>query len=420
MPFSPARGLGLVLVSVALTACGDQPQSPADASSAPALQSAAAPLSWTIDDEFERIAREEVPGFAGDYLLPDGTPVVRLVNAGHRVAAQRVVNVRRARAGLPPAVIQVRSADFDFIALRGFRDALMPLLEQDRAFAIDIDEANNHVWVAVQSPADAAAVRAAIARQGIPSRAVDVEVQQKPQKRKSLFDHQRPVQGGYFIVYPLGAGCTLGFNAIMNGTPVFVTASHCSAHENRLDTVTQMQPSNDAGYEIGREVRDRGGQTCGFATTLVSCRRADASIYAYGAGVSYDLGRIARTMSYGAGQAGSREIDPLNPYFQITAKNTSGLSVGTWIDKVGSQTGWTRGQVKNSCVWLKDGIYYDCQYIASTWSEQGDSGAPMFVVGSGVTLHGLLWGGPPGHPSTTWYSPVGGIEKDFGVTLQVF
>jgi hypothetical protein len=271
----------------------------------------------------------------------------------------------------------------------------------------------------VESPAAGAAVRAAAARLGIPAAALAVEVQGKPQPRTSLLDSARPALGGVQIVSSTGNVCTLGFNALMNGTPVFVTNSHCSGTQGQVDTSPQRQPANDAGNEIGYEVKDRPAYICYMGSMGVPCRKSDSSIYSYGAGVPYTLGRIARTLYYGSNERGSIDVDPLNPYFQIIAKNTTGLSVGTWVDKVGRTSGWTRGQVQKSCVWLKNGPYYDCQYVTSNWSEHGDSGAPMFVVGSsGVTLHGLLWGGPDSR--STWYSPIGGIEKDFGVTLQVF
>lgn len=420
MQFSLIRGLGLVLASATLAACGDQPQSPVDASSAPARQSASAQPGWTIDDEFERIAREEVPGFAGDYLLPDGTPVVLLVDPSQRAAAARSVAARRARAGMPPRGIQVRAARFDFPTLRQWRDQLFPLMDADQAFAMDVDEAQNRIWVAVESAGGGASVRAEAARLGIPASALVVEVQQKPQPRATLRESSRPVLGGVQIVSGTGSTCTLGFNALMNGAPVFVTNSHCSGTQWRLDTVPQRQPVNDAGNEIGYETRDKGSVNCQFGTGLMPCRRSDSSIYGFNPGVPHTLGQIARPLYYGANQAGSLEIDPLNPYFQITAKNTTGLSVGTWVDKVGRTSGWTRGQVEKSCVWLKSTFYLECQYVSSTWSQPGDSGSPMFVVGSGITLHGLLWGGPENDWTTTWYSPVGGVETDFGVTLQVF
>lgn len=419
MQFSLSRGLGLLALSGAIAACSDLPNSPVSASSAPSLESAA-PLGWTLDDEFERIAREEVSGYAGDFLLADGTPVVLLVDPGQRAAAARSISARRERAGMPHRDPEVRTAQFDFPTLRQWRDRLIPLMEADLAFALDIDEAQNRVWVAVENHRDGADVRAAAVRLGIPASAVAVEVQQRPQPRATVGDYHRPALGGVQIVSSTGNICTLGFSAIMDGTPVFVTNSHCSGTRNQLDSSPQRQPTNSAGNEIGYELRDKGAGYCP-ALAPVNCRKSDSSIYGYSAGVPYSLGQIARTLSYGANQRGSLEINPLNPYFQITSKNTSGIPVGTWVDKVGRTSGWTRGQVQKSCVFLKDGIYFECQYVTSTWSEGGDSGSPMFVVGStGVALHGLLWGGPAGDWTTTWYSPVGGVEKDFGVTLQVF
>lgn len=413
--------LAFCLLAASAAACADTPAATGADEPAQALRSAAQGGHWTIDDEFEAAARE-IPGFAGQYLDANGHPVVLLVDLSQRPAAERRVRAQRAGQGLADAPVAVRQARYDFVQLRRFQNRLAPLMLDDYVFASDIDEAENRVWLAAESARDAATARAAAARLGVPQDAFVVEVQRKPTRRLTLSDTIRPVQGGLQIVNATNMSvCTLGFNAVLNGTSVLITNSHCSSTMHTVDGSVQRQPSNDPGLDIGYETVDPKYTMCAYGTTLVPCRRADAAAFAYYSTTPSSLGRIARTLGYGAGQPGSRDIDPANPTFQITSKNTSGLQVGAWVDKMGAVSGWTRGQVTKSCVWIKEDLFWKCQYVSSTWSQNGDSGSPMFVVGSaGVQLQGILWGGPADDFSTTWYSPIAGIESDFNATLTVF
>src|SRR5215212_9437018 len=88
-----------VLALLFTAACdpSDQPVSPqpGDAS----LDRASSQASFhTPDDEFARVSRAEVPGFAGFYLQSDGTPVIRLKDQAQRGAAQRYLAQQLAAA----------------------------------------------------------------------------------------------------------------------------------------------------------------------------------------------------------------------------------------------------------------------------------------------------------------------------------
>src|SRR5215218_11009323 len=74
-----------VLALLATAACNPA-DSPVSAVPASASANRGAPQAQfrTTDDEFARVARAEVPGFAGFYLQNDGTPVVRLVDPSQR------------------------------------------------------------------------------------------------------------------------------------------------------------------------------------------------------------------------------------------------------------------------------------------------------------------------------------------------
>ena len=89
------------------------------------------------------------------------------------------------------------------------------------------------------------------------------------------------------------------------------------------------------------------------------------------------------------------------------------------MDKVGRKTGWTSGIVSATCVDLpaaEDYYWRDCTYQADYWSDEGDSGAPVFSwpgTGNDVTLVGIHWGNSASQQRSD-FSPWSGIVQDFG------
>jgi hypothetical protein len=95
------------------------------------------------------------------------------------------------------------------------------------------------------------------------------------------------------------------------------------------------------------------------------------------------------------GRSGLRELGVLQ-----RAEEGGWLLVGTRIDKMGRTTGWTWGEVTETCVDIPDWFveYYGpgtsllCQTEANYNSDPGDSGAPVFtwpLYGDEVTLRGI-------------------------------
>lgn len=107
-------------------------------------------------------------------------------------------------------------------------------------------------------------------------------------------------------------------------------------------------------------------------------------------------------------------------------KGVSDMLVGMDVDKVGEWTGWTSGEIKNTCVdrahdyggGLTGMII--CGMETDYYASGGDSGAPVFeyLFQNYVALLGV-------HTSTNpttgrrFFSTLDGIEYDFGVTLDV-
>jgi hypothetical protein len=372
----------------------------------------------TPDDEFARVARAEVPGFAGFYLQNDGTPVVLLTDPAQRGAAQRYlarefVRARRGRHANAPTQPIFLKAAYDFAQLKEWSEALHPMLARSDVFLIDVDEVGNRVSVGVQDASAIAAVRAEGARLGIPANALFVQTQPRPELRITVRDRQSYLRGGIQIAFGSGL-CTQGFNGrrASNGQSLFVTNSHCTATYFGFDGTTLYQNVVASGNAVGSEVSDIGLYACDGAGT--SCRKADAAYIAHNGTRTVDQGGIART-NWNTGGPGGLDIIG---EFDIVARYTGTLPVGSYLDKTGRTSGSTYGQVTSSCVTIGN---LRCQDISKVWSEPGDSGSPVYVwiTDNDVHLHGVMWGGPGSDFTTTYSSRLSGIEQDLGALTNL-
>lgn len=411
----PAAVLTLLLGAAAC----DTPDAPVGPQRDVASQDRAPQSFRTPDDEYARVARAEVPGFAGFYLQNDGTPVVRLVDPSQRGAAQRylaqeLIRARGGRrAGAPAQPVFVNAA-YDFAQLREWAEALTPLLQQrGDVYLIDVDEVENRVLVGVADASAAGAVRAEGARLGVPAAALATQAQAAPQVRATVRDRFTTTLGGIQIAFSSYV-CTLGFNArrVSTGANVYVTNSHCTGTQYASDGIAIYQNTNAAGNQIGNEVADRGLYAC--VTGVASCRQADAAYISNNGTRTVGQGGIART-AWNTGAAGGLTT---TGEYDVIGRYTGTLPVGSYLDKTGRTSGSTYGQVTNSCVTIGS---LRCQDISKVWSEGGDSGSPVFVYigGAGtaendVQLHGVMWGGPGTDYTTTYSSRLAGIEADLG------
>jgi hypothetical protein len=182
---------------------------------------------------------------------------------------------------------------------------------------------------------------------------------------------------------------------------------------------------------FGREIYDRGFHDyCGkWYNPLRWCRHADAMLFSVEGSMPTAPGFIARPLRINPGSSNSdiyQQIDPSNPSFRITARNSSRR--GEVINKVGITTGWTQGTVTATCkdvdmLWIVvlPQPVMKCQHEASYGRSPGDSGSPVFVTdGYGnADLRGIHWGHYlQGFNWVTVFSTLGGIERDLG-ELQV-
>jgi hypothetical protein len=357
-----------------------------------------------------------IPGFGGLFLDSNGKPSVYLTDLRQRAAAERALSGFAVAEGFAPSQLNVLKGDFDYLTLDSWMSRATPeVLAVRGAVFSDLDEGSNRLRIGVEDGAAEVAVKQVIARLGIPASAVMVQRTGPIRLAATLQSRQRPVRGGLQINFP-GFLCTLGFNAVKNGVNSFITNSHCSGTQGGNQHTKFWQPlSTTANSFIGTEAADPiyfTGGPCPAFPVPKRCRYSDAARATYAAGVSFNLGRIARTTSRGA-NSGSITISTTNPFFTITAERANPVQ-GSQANKIGRTTGWTFGKISNTCVHLNVGgtdITQLCQSLVTAGVGGGDSGSPVFAwsgTGGNVTLLGILWGAGSGFFA---FSPMSGIER---------
>ena len=354
------------------------------------------------------------PSAAGIYIAADGgihVLVVRPTDDGPaRAAAASLMSKRQDKSdSLHKRPITVDRAQFTFSELSDWRDLEFDsvLTDLPGLVMLDLNERRNRVVIGIAPDAPAstrATIQARSARLGIDSGALVIESMSgiktsssssRPVARswtpgpdlRSYFDS---LVGGLFILTSRNGGsvCSSGLVVEHNGVPKMVVPSHCTQTWAGLDNTTFQQ-----GYILrGAESNDPGYYYCG----LNRCRNSDASLFQLNAGVHYKRGRIARPRSrYYSGPVELR-IDPINPYFEVSAFDPNDIISGQEEQKVGQTTGWTYGFVDNTCVdtWLTSTVPADvarCTYrVAAMYADEGDSGGPLFkwTSGNSVLLEG--------------------------------
>lgn len=359
-----------------------------------------------LDREFLRIA-ESVPGFGGVFYGEDGALNVYLTSDAAPQAARNLTSPL-ATLGVDPAAqpVRVLEARYSFPQLHGMLQRVINVHSFGGVVYTDIDEARNRLTVGVLDGATAADVAEALALLEVPAEAVIIERTEPIELDQSLRDRIRPVPGGVQIGFDRSGStflCTHGFNVRAPAAPSvygFVTNSHCSRVRSSMDSTPYWQPSRTEANYLGEEVHDIPPWTGGACPVGSQCRYSDALGVQYDIGgqvvpADIDFGKIARTLFSGTTNAGSLDIDPANPRWNIVAENVT--MVGQELHKTGRTSGWTRGPVTATCQNVSiSGILLLCQDRITNLRQGGDSGSPYFRrlgEGSDVALAGVHWGG---------------------------
>lgn len=409
-------GLGFAAgAALALAACQDN-SSPTSPDTGP-LSARVQPSQGSDLPSAAEFARQ-VPGFGGFFLNQDGTPTVYLTRGSSRAPAERALAGYLKGRGLATAAVRVVEARYRWQQLERWQAAAtVEALAVAGAVFVDNDETSNRVRIGVENLSAMAQVRSAVARLRIPDDAVIVEradpIVQVATLRNVV---DRPVRAGVQINFP-GFLCSLGFNATSGTQKSFITASHCTTKQGGVESTPYWQPLQTAApTQIATEVADpvyvRGGAGCPRGKL---CRYSDASRAAYANGANQALGLIARTS---AANNGSLEITGSFGIGSDDCGTTGGcLAAGTTVNKIGRTTGWTAGNITNTCVNTGVSgtrIVQFCQTFVSARVGGGDSGSDVFVgTGSSVKLAGVLWGGNSSGTQFV-FSPFGNVTRELG------
>lgn len=294
-----------------------------------------------------------------------------------------------------------------------FPRAASEVLALPQTVFADHDESAGRLVFGVEHAGVARGIEATMARLGVPASAYEVKVTEPIRFMASLRDEHRPTKGGIQIHFS-NFLCTLGFNVDHAGGRSFITNSHCSDQQGSTDGTIYYQPTSSTDpAHIAVEVDDPAyfkGRGCPRGR---QCRYSDASRALYESGIASD-GEIGRTSGP---NNGSLEVVGT---FDITGQDDNSTSFSGRVDKVGRTTGWTRGDVSNTCVTVNvfgSNITMLCQTLVEAGQQivaGGDSGSPVFRAGENTAeLVGILWGGSSSG-NLFVFSPLSGIERELG------
>ena len=431
---------------LAVSACqSDAPAvatAPARGDDAPAVASSRSPSTRdvkTLDDRYAELA-VALPGFAGMFRGADGAVTTLMADSvPHDVVRARISRfLQRERLKADEVTnalhrMRIQRARFDFPTLHEWhRDRVAATVHRMSGVTLSaIDHRNNRIVVGVDRPSARFAVAAAIRRLGIPDDAIHItSVQLRgPTGRASLNpfapvpatleDLEAPSPGGMRISYSWNGfmtQCTLGYNVlnVANGVPVdsysyFITNGHCSPSHGGIDPITMYQPAGGGNH--AREIVDPPPFTSAENPNCPpdrACRFADVALYRWEDASFGDKGKIAKTLIGSTGITGRYYImgsaDPL---------------INESVNMVGATSGMTSGQVDLPCAIISypsSTKTYICAAVARYFSQDGDSGGPIFRPGSEpnvATALGITFARAEmeGHGEVSFFSPMSMIEQ---------
>ncbi|HSJ62642.1 MAG TPA: hypothetical protein VK922_01930 [Gemmatimonadaceae bacterium] len=340
-------------------------------------------------------------------------PQSAAVRAAAIAATVLVAACQDAPTGLPPDASFDRGRGQEQMAA-WFNRATPEVLALPGAVFVDHDEASGRLLVGVANAAAIRGVQSSMTRLGIPGTAYAVQVTEPIYQLATLRDVFRPTQGGIQIHFSQYV-CTLGFNVTHSAGRSFITNSHCTARQGGTEGTVYYQPaSNVDGTVIATEAADPEYFKGGICPRGKKCRYSDAARALYSSNTASTRGAIAKTTGANNGSL------TVSGNFTVTGQDngTTNFPKGTVVNKVGRTTGWSSGQVTNSCVHTSvqgSQVVQLCQTFVSARVGGGDSGSPVFRITSGdnVTLVGILWGGSSSGNSFV-FSPLKQIQDELG------
>jgi len=253
-------------------------------------------------------------------------------------------------------------------------------------------------------------------RLGVPESAYVVRVVEPIRFLASLRDEHTPTLGGVQIHFS-NYLCTLGFSVDHAGGRSFITNSHCTDKQGQNSGTVYYQPTSSVNSSpIGVEAHDpsysRSLPTCSRGK---QCRYSDAARVLYESGVE-SLGEIAKTTNENDGSI------TVSGGFDIGNQDDVTTEFSGTLHKVGRATGWTSGEVDETCVNVNvfgSNIQLLCQTMVvrpeGGIAAGGDSGSPVFrrTGSSSAKLVGILWGGSSSGDYFV-FSPLKNVQDELG------
>jgi hypothetical protein len=298
-----------------------------------------------------------------------------------------------------------------------FRRAAPEVMALPQTVFADHHEEKGRLIFAVEHAGVVRGVQNVLNALGIPESAYEITLSDPIHfANTTLRTRHRPTQGGLQIHWSQYV-CTLGFNVDHSGGRSFITNSHCTNNQGSTGNTAYYQPASsvDPGA-IAIEADDPAYFKGGVCPRGKVCRYSDAARALYDGGTASARGAIAKTDGINTGSlnvAGS---------FTITSQDNSSTSFSGTMHKVGRTTGWSSGNVTNTCATVNvsgSNITQLCQTIVQRSGtvivQGGDSGSPVFTISSGdnVQLRGILWGGNTAGDLFV-FSPLKGIQDELG------
>lgn len=301
-----------------------------------------------------------------------------------------------------------------------FEKASPEVLDVPGTVFADLDEANGRLLFGIErGRAAAPAVRNALARAGIPASAYAIVETEPIYPVATLQDRHRPTMAGVQIHFG-GYLCSLGMNADDGTERSMITASHCTNQQGGVEGTQYYQPlSSVDGTVIATEVEDPAYFKGNGCSKSKICRYSDASRSVYSSSVASTRGAIAQT------SAPNNSSLTVTGLFSVTSQDnvTTRFPIGTTVNKVGRTTGWTQGNVTNTCVNTNvsgSRIQLLCQTFVQNPGGAvvvggGDSGSGVFRItgGNNAQMVGILWGGN-GNGTLFVFSPLKQIRDEIG------
>lgn len=229
---APALSLALVCL---LASCSSSETGPIEPSLS--TEQSDTRMSVIMPGEVQDFAfAERFPDYAGLWFDSEGD-AFEVGVASARMQPEMESEARnmiaaRYPVGSSPNVRQ-RRVQYSFLQLAGWRHAMQKAFQDERVFAIDLDERANAVTFFVSDLSAGSSVKELAASLSVPLSAVRFEQGEPFRPLVQVTDRRRPVENGFQLEFDSGSGdafCTLGAAATGPGNKKgFVTASHCSS-----------------------------------------------------------------------------------------------------------------------------------------------------------------------------------------------